>query len=106
MTFDPIVALGLVLFEVLLAPGLACVLRHERVVPARSHTAFRETLRVVFVSVACLDGDGATHRRHSRDTPRADTAGVSRRQVVGLPPCSQAIASSIGIACAYRKPCA
>jgi hypothetical protein len=45
---------GLLLFVVLLAPGLAYVLRHERVVPARSHTPFRETLRVVFVSTACL----------------------------------------------------
>jgi hypothetical protein len=49
---------GLVLFVVLLAPGLAYVLRHERVVPARSHTAFRESLRVVFVSVACLVATG------------------------------------------------
>lgn len=46
--------LGLALFVVLLAPGLAFVLRHERVVPTRSYSAFRETLRVVFVSVACL----------------------------------------------------
>jgi len=45
---------GLVIFLVLLAPGLAYVLRHERVVPARSHSAFRETLRVVYVSVVCL----------------------------------------------------
>lgn len=45
---------GLLIFIVMLAPGLAYVLRHERVVPARSYTAFRETLRVVYVSVVCL----------------------------------------------------
>ena len=45
---------GLALFLLLLAPGLAFVLRHERVVPAQPHSSFRETLRVVFVSVACL----------------------------------------------------
>jgi hypothetical protein len=45
---------GLLLFVVLLTPGRAYVLRYERVVPARSHTPFRETLRVVFVSTACL----------------------------------------------------
>jgi Family of unknown function (DUF6338) len=45
---------GLALFLVLLAPGLAYVLRHERVVPAQQYSAFRETLRVVFVSVICL----------------------------------------------------
>ncbi len=39
---------------VLLAPGLAYVLRHERLVPARSDSGFRESLRVIFVSVACL----------------------------------------------------
>src|SRR6266516_1768453 len=50
--------LGLVLFVVLLAPGLAYVLRHERVVPARSYSGFRETLRVVFVSVASLTVTG------------------------------------------------
>jgi hypothetical protein len=46
--------LGLTIFVVLLAPGLAYVLRHEVVVPARSYSAFRETLRVVFASVLCL----------------------------------------------------
>ncbi|MET7708926.1 DUF6338 family protein [Micromonospora sp. NPDC005413] len=50
--------LGLVLFVVLLAPGLAYVLRHERAVPAPSHSTLRETLRVVFVSVACLTFTG------------------------------------------------
>jgi hypothetical protein len=50
--------LGLALFVVLLAPGLAYVLRHERVVPARSYSGFRETLRVVFVSIACLTVTG------------------------------------------------
>jgi hypothetical protein len=50
----PSTAAGFALFVLLLAPGLAFVLRHERVVPAQSYSAFRETLRVVFVSVACL----------------------------------------------------
>jgi hypothetical protein len=45
---------GLLLLVLLVAPGLAYVLRHERAVPAQAHTVFRETLRVVFVSVACL----------------------------------------------------
>src|SRR5262245_60177483 len=46
------------LFVMLLAPGLAYVLRHERVVAAPPHSAFRETLRVVFVSVTCLTATG------------------------------------------------
>lgn len=50
--------LGLVLFVVLLAPGLAYVLRHERSVPAVTYSAFRETLRVVFASVTCLTVTG------------------------------------------------
>lgn len=45
---------GLVLFVVLLAPGLAYIIRYERTVPAVEQSAFRETLRVIFVSVACL----------------------------------------------------
>lgn len=44
----------LLVFIVMLAPGLAYVLRHERVVPARTHSVFRETLRVLYVSVTCL----------------------------------------------------
>ena len=50
----PSTLFGLALFLVLLAPGLAYMLRHERVVPAQQYCAFRETLRVVFVSVVCL----------------------------------------------------
>ncbi|MDG4787657.1 DUF6338 family protein [Micromonospora sp. WMMD1102] len=50
----PSSVLGLVVFVLLLAPGLAYVLCHERVVPTQPHSAFRETLRVVFVSVGCL----------------------------------------------------
>jgi hypothetical protein len=46
--------LGLVLFVVLLAPGFAYGLRHERMVPQRQSSPFRETLRVVFASVICL----------------------------------------------------
>jgi Family of unknown function (DUF6338) len=45
---------GLALFVVLLAPGLAFVLRRERVVPAQEVSAFRESLRVIFVSVVCM----------------------------------------------------
>lgn len=63
----------LLLFVALLAPGLAFVLRHERVFPARSHSPFRETLRVFFVSVACLSAAalvGALLRwRFPRGTP-------------------------------------
>jgi hypothetical protein len=50
----PTSLLGVLLFVGLLAPGLAYVLRHEKSVPARSHSAFREGLRVIFVSIACL----------------------------------------------------
>lgn len=46
--------LGAALLIVLFVPGLAYVLRHERAVPAQSYTPFREALRVVFVSAACL----------------------------------------------------
>jgi len=46
--------LGLVLFVIMLAPGLAYVLRHEQSVPAPDHSPFRESLRVIFVSVACF----------------------------------------------------
>lgn len=45
---------GVALFVVLLAPGLAFVLRRERFVPPQDQSAFRETLRVIFVSVVCL----------------------------------------------------
>ncbi|MEV6490744.1 DUF6338 family protein, partial [Actinoplanes sp. NPDC051633] len=45
---------GLLLFVALLAPGLAHVLRHERIVPTGPRSALRETLRVVFISVLCL----------------------------------------------------
>lgn len=50
----PSLLLGLALLVVLLASGLAFALRRRRVVQARAHSAFREALRVVFVSVACL----------------------------------------------------
>lgn len=43
---------------VLLAPGLAFVLRRERVVPAQDESAFRESLRVIFVSVLCVTVTG------------------------------------------------
>src|SRR4051812_26395191 len=45
---------GVVVFVVLLAPGAAYVLRYEKRVPGRPSSVFRETLRVVLVSVACL----------------------------------------------------
>ena len=50
--------LTLTLFIVLLAPGLAYVLRHERVIPAALQSAFREPVRVIFVSVVCLTISG------------------------------------------------
>lgn len=50
--------LGLSLFIVLLTPGLAFVLRHEHTIPAQQRSAFRETLRVAFVSVACITVTG------------------------------------------------
>jgi uncharacterized protein DUF6338 len=43
---------------VLRAPGLAYVLRREKVVPTGPRTAFREALQVIFVSVACLTAVG------------------------------------------------
>jgi hypothetical protein len=49
---------GVAAFVTLLAPGLAYILRHERVIPAQTQTPFRETLRVVFVSVVCLAAVG------------------------------------------------
>jgi hypothetical protein len=45
---------GLVLFVATLSPGFVYVLRTERVVPAATLSAFRETIRVVFASIACL----------------------------------------------------
>ena len=54
----PTSLLGILTFVSLLAPGLAYVLRHEKTVPARSHSAFREGLRVIFVSIACLSAAG------------------------------------------------
>jgi hypothetical protein len=49
---------GLILFILLLAPGFAYVLRVEKSVPNRDFSAFRETLRVVFVSIVCLFSTG------------------------------------------------
>lgn len=49
---------GLLLFILLLAPGLAYVLRYERAFPAPPHSQFREALRVVFVSVTSLTVTG------------------------------------------------
>jgi hypothetical protein len=54
----PSSVVGLVLFVVLLTPGFAYVLRHERSVPGRQFSALRETLRVVFVSLVSLLGVG------------------------------------------------
>ena len=50
----PSTILGLVLFIVLLVPGFAYVLRSERRIPVAQQSAFRETIRIVFASVACL----------------------------------------------------
>jgi hypothetical protein len=54
----PSTLLGLLLFVLLLAPGLAYVLRYERVLPGPEHSPFRETLRVIFVSITCLTVTG------------------------------------------------
>lgn len=48
----PSTLLGLVVFVISLAPGLAYVLLHERGVPQRALSAFRETAMVVCVSLA------------------------------------------------------
>jgi Family of unknown function (DUF6338) len=45
---------GLALFVVLLAPGLAFALRREHVVPPQEQSAFRESLSVIFVSLVCV----------------------------------------------------
>jgi hypothetical protein len=50
----PSSVVGLVIFVVLLAPGLAYVLRRERAVPTPVRSPFREAMQVVFASVACL----------------------------------------------------
>ncbi len=50
----PSTAVGAALFVVLLTPGLLYVLRRERTAPSRSVSAFRETLRIVAVSIASL----------------------------------------------------
>jgi hypothetical protein len=50
----PSTPVGVALLLVLIAPGLAYVLRREKVVPTGPRTAFREALQVVFVSVVSL----------------------------------------------------
>lgn len=50
----PSTAVGAALFVVILTPGLLHVLRRERTAPYRAVSPFRETLRVVAVSVASL----------------------------------------------------
>lgn len=50
----PSTAVGAALFVVLLTPGLLYVLRRERTAPSQSVSAFRETLRVVGVSIVSL----------------------------------------------------
>lgn len=50
----PSTPLGVALLLVLIAPGLAYVLRREKVVPTGPRTAFREALQVIFVSVVSL----------------------------------------------------
>jgi hypothetical protein len=49
---------GLFVFVVLLAPGFVVVLRRERRVPAPQSSVFRETVRLVAASVACLFAAG------------------------------------------------
>ncbi|GAA0478862.1 hypothetical protein Ade02nite_40480 [Paractinoplanes deccanensis] len=50
----PSTPVGVALLLLLIAPGLAYVLRREKVVPTSPRTAFREALQVVFASVASL----------------------------------------------------
>ncbi len=50
----PSTPVGVALLLVLIAPGLAYVLRREKVVPTGPRTAFREALQVIFVSVVSL----------------------------------------------------
>lgn len=50
----PSTPLGVALLLILIAPGLAYVLRREKAVPTGPRTAFREALQVIFVSVASL----------------------------------------------------
>jgi hypothetical protein len=45
---------GVALLLILIAPGLAYVLRREKSVPTGPRTAFREALQVIFVSVVSL----------------------------------------------------
>jgi hypothetical protein len=68
---------------VLLAPGLAYVLRHERAVPGGPRSAFRETLRVVFVSVASLTVTGllATLARWAFPEHTVDVSALVRAPV-------------------------
>jgi hypothetical protein len=84
---------GLALFVVLLAPGLAFALRHERVVPAEEESAFRESLRVIFVSVVCVTLTGllaaAIRSRYPHSTPNVGTlvrspAGYARSHYAEL----------------------
>lgn len=49
---------GVALLLILIAPGLAYVLRREKSVPTGPRTAFREALQVIFVSVVSLAGIG------------------------------------------------
>lgn len=48
----PSTPVGVALLLILVAPGLAYVLRREKAVPTGPRTAFREALQVIFVSVA------------------------------------------------------
>jgi hypothetical protein len=75
--------LGVALFLILLAPGLAYVLRHEKAVPGGPRSAFRETLRVIFVSVVSLTVTGllATLARWMFSQHTVDVAGLVRAPV-------------------------
>jgi hypothetical protein len=54
----PSTPVGVALLLILIAPGLAYVLRRERAVPTGQRTAFREALQVIFVSVASMTAVG------------------------------------------------
>jgi hypothetical protein len=71
---------GVALLLVLIAPGLAYVLRREKAVPAGPRSAFREALQVIFVSVASLTAIGllATLLRAVKPALTLDVGGLVR----------------------------
>jgi hypothetical protein len=72
----PTNAVGVLVFVALFAPGACFVLRRERARPSRSVSAFRETVALALMSVACdaivLAGFGISHLRYKGGTPDLD----------------------------------